>query len=257
MYCYKLTLAYDGTPYSGWQIQPNAPSIQQHLQEAIKTLLGGEVVSVIGSGRTDAGVHALAQVAHFKTTQLFDLHRLILALNGLLPRAIRIKTVERAPLHFHSQYSAIGKEYHYHLYLDRIMDPFRRLYCWHVLRRLDLGLLAQAATLFVGTHDFTSFANEPHAGSVARNPVRTLYRLDVHPSPGGVRLEFEGNGFLYKMVRNIVGTLVDVAAHKRSLEEIVALFEVKDRRQAGRAAPPQGLFLVRVDYPTDHLDERP
>jgi tRNA pseudouridine38-40 synthase len=253
MQCYKLTLTYDGTRYSGWQIQSNAPSIQQYVQEALAAFLGGEHVSVIGSGRTDAGVHALNQVAHFKTTHDLHPHRLLLALNGLLPRDIRIKTVEIAPLHFHSQYSAMRKEYHYHLYLERVMDPFRRLYCWHVLRKLDLDLLHQAAALFVGTHDFTSFANEPRAGSVAKNPVRTLYRLDLCPTEGGWRLEFEGNGFLYKMVRNIVGTLIDAASQRLTLSDVVSIFEAKDRRQAGRAAPPQGLFLVRVDYPEDHL----
>lgn len=255
MRCYKLTLAYDGTQYSGWQIQPNAPSIQQHLQEALMTFLSGETVAVIGSGRTDAGVHALNQIAHFKTEQEIDLNRLLLALNGLLPRDIRIKKAEVASLQFHSQHSALGKEYHYHLYLERVMDPFRRLYSWHILRRIDLPLFYEAADLFVGTHDFTSFANEPHAGAVAKNPVRTIYRLDICPTEGGLRLEFEGNGFLYKMVRNIVGTLVDVASHRLTLEEVKSIFEARDRRQAGRAAPPQGLFLVRVDYPENHLNE--
>lgn len=248
MHCYKLIIAYEGTRYSGWQIQPNAPSIQQHLQECLAAFLSGEHVALIGSGRTDAGVHALNQVAHFKTIQSFDPNRLLMALNGLLPRDIRVKVVEEVPLQFHSQHSAIGKEYHYHLFLERVMDPFRRLYCWHVLRRLDLSLLKEAAALFVGTHDFTSFANEAHSGSAARNPIRTLYRLDVCPSEGGVRLEFEGDGFLYKMVRNIVGTLVDVASHRLTHSEVMAIFESKDRRCASCAAPPQGLFLVRVNY---------
>ncbi len=251
MQCYKLTIAYDGTRYSGWQIQPNAPTIQQHLQEALANLLKGQQVAVIGSGRTDAGVHALNQIAHFKTEHEITPNRLLLALNGLLPRDIRIKKVEMAPLHFHSQHSAIGKEYHYHLYLERVMDPFRRLYSWHVLRKLDLALLKEAAILFVGTHDFTSFANEPHAGAVSKNPVRTLYRLDVYPGEGDMCLEFEGNGFLYKMVRNIVGTLVDVASHRLSLAEVLSIFEAKDRRRASRAAPPHGLFLVKVAYPED------
>lgn len=255
MKCYKLTLTYDGTRYSGWQIQPNAPSIQQCLQEALATFLSGENIAVIGSGRTDAGVHAINQVAHFKTQHELNPNRLLLALNGLLPRDIRVKKVEIAPLTFHSQCSAIGKEYHYYLYLERVLDPFRRLYCWHVLRKLDVALLHEAATLFIGTHDFTSFANEPHAGSVAKNPVRTIYRLSICPAEGGLRLEFEGNGFLYKMVRNIVGTLIEVASHRLTIADLIAIFEAKDRRTAGRAAPPQGLFLMRVDYPENHLVE--
>lgn len=253
MHCYKLTLTYDGTHYSGWQIQPNGPSIQQHLQESLAEFMSEDSVTVIGSGRTDAGVHALNQIAHFKTEHELNLNRLRLALNGLLPRDIRVKKVEIVPLKFHSQYSAIGKEYHYHLYLDRVMNPFRHLYCWHVLRKIDFNLLQEAAALFVGTHDFTSFANEPHAGSVTKNPVRTIYRLDVCPVEDGLRLEFEGNGFLYKMVRNIVGTLVDVASYRLTIAELISIFEAKDRRQSGPAAPPQGLFLVRVDYPDDHL----
>ena len=251
MFCYKLTLAYDGTRYSGWQIQSNASSIQQHLQEALGRFLSGEHVAVIGSGRTDAGVHALNQIAHFKTEHDFNLNRLLLALNGLLPRDIRVKKVELAPLQFHSQYDAISKEYHYHLFLERVMDPFRRNYCWHILRRLDFSLLKEAAALFIGTHDFTSFANEGHAGSASHDPIRTLYRLDVCPVEGGIRLEFEGNGFLYKMVRNIVGTLVDVASSRLTLGEVISIFEAKDRREASSAAPPQGLFLVRVNYPDD------
>lgn len=248
MHCYKITLAYDGTHYSGWQIQPNAPSIQQHLQEALATLFGGMPIAVIGSGRTDSGVHALNQTAHFKIEQQMEPNRLLLALNGLLPKDIRVKTVEKVHLKFHSQYHAIKKEYHYHLFLDRIMDPFQRLYTWHVLRKIDLALLKQGAQLFVGTHDFTSFANEASEGSAAKDAVRTIYRLDVCPTPGGVRLEFEGDGFLYKMVRNITGTLVDIASSRLSLDEVQKIFEAKDRRRASQAAPPQGLFLARVDY---------
>lgn len=255
MHGYKLTIVYDGTRYSGWQVQPNAPSIQQCLQEALTAILSGQQVIVIGSGRTDAGVHALGQIAHFRVVHHFDLYRLLWSLNGLLPSDIRVKKIEEVPLHFHAQYSATSKEYHYHLCVDRIMDPFRRLYCWHVLRKLNISLLKEAAALFLGTHDFTSFANEAHAGSVARNPIRTLYRLDVCPMEEEVRLEFEGNGFLYKMVRNIVGTLIEVASQRLALKDILAIFESKDRRCASPAAPPQGLFLVRVNYPHDHLGE--
>lgn len=253
MHCYKLTLTYDGTCYGGWQIQPNAPSIQQHLQEALRIFLNGESVVVIGSGRTDAGVHALNQVAHFKIPNEVTPNRLMLAFNGLLPHDIRVKKVEIAPLEFHAQYSAVSKEYHYQLFLERVMDPFRRLYCWHMLRKLDLSLLKEAATLFIGKHDFTSFANESHTGPAYHDPIRTIYRLDVCPAERGLRLEFEGDGFLYKMVRNIVGTLVDVASGRLHPHDILSIFEAKDRRKAGCAAPPSGLFLVSVNYPDEHL----
>jgi len=248
MHCYKLTIAYDGTRYCGWQIQPNALSIQQLIQEALFKLLKGHHVPVIGSGRTDTGVHARAQIAHFKWPERLDINKLLFSLNGLLPRDIRVKSVEEADSHFHAQYNASGKEYHYYLYLDKVMDPFRRSQCWHVHKRIDIPLLKEAAKRFVGEHDFTSFANEGDAGSVSRNPVRTIYRIDVCETEGGVRLEFEGNGFLYKMVRNIVGMLVDVASGRRTLEDVERIFAAKDRRQAPMAAPPQGLFLFRVSY---------
>ncbi len=248
MYAYKLIIAYDGTCYSGWQIQPNASSIQQVLQNVLKILLRTSV-PVIGSGRTDAGAHAYGQVAHFKHTQFLDLSRFLLSLNGILPRDIRIKKIEPVSLDFHAQYSAIGKEYHYYLHLDPVMDPFRRLYCWHIHQKIDLDTLVKGSTYFVGTHDFTSFANEAHTGSAAHDPIRTLYRLDIKNIEEGVRFEFEGDGFLYKMVRNIVGTLVEAASGKRPLEEIQTILEMKDRRRAGIAAPSRGLFLVRVDYP--------
>lgn len=248
MFYYKLTIAYDGTNYSGWQIQPNAISIQELIQNALKTFLHKERIVLIGSGRTDAGVHARAQVAHFRYEAEIDLYKLLSALNGILPRDIRIKHAELVDQRFHSQYSARGKIYHYHLCLDRVVDPFRRLYCWHVRRKLDMELLKSSASCFIGTHDFTAFANESHAGAAAKNPVRTIYRLDLIEEQGGVRLEFEGNGFLYKMVRNIVGTMVDVASLKRPYEDIQEIFVSKDRRKASLAAPPQGLFLVKVHY---------
>lgn len=248
MFCYKLLISYDGTHYSGWQIQPHAVSIQQHFQEALKKILKLKSVVVSGSGRTDAGVHALGQVAHFRIEKEVDKNQLKAALNGVLPLDIRVKQIDSVSSSFHARYSATGKEYHYHIHLDPVMDPFNRLYCWHVRRKIDLNLLREGAQLFTGVHDFTSFANESHKGSASQNAVRNLYRLEVYQTDKGVRLEFEGNGFLYKMVRNIVGTLVDVSSSRKSLKEIAKIFEAKDRRLASQAAPSQGLFLMRVDY---------
>lgn len=244
---YKLTIAYDGTKYSGWQIQENALGIQPIIQEKIRIVLK-EDIKLIGSGRTDAGVHALGQVAHFKCEKPVDSFKLLRSLNGMLPPEIRVHSCAQVPLDFHAQHSAKGKIYHYHLYLDEVMDPFIRLYRWHVRGRIDLEKLKDAAKKFLGTHDFTSFTNEADEGSAAKDPVRTIFRLDLVPEKGGIRLEFEGDGFLYKMVRNIVGTLIEVARGKRSVESIDELFAAKDRRQAGMAAPPQGLFLIQVHY---------
>lgn len=248
MFVYKLEIAYDGTAYSGWQIQPNGPSIQHTISEQLCKVLQLPEITLIGSGRTDAGVHALGQVAHFRVSERVDENKVLHSLNCLLPKDIRIKSLSAVPSDFHAQYSAKGKIYHYYLHLDKVLDPFRRQYSWHIQTPFDSRLLIEAASYFVGTHDFTSFANEAHLGSAAKNPVRELYRLDPVPVEGGLRLEFEGNGFLYKMVRNIVGTLVEVGLGKRSVEEIPVIMAARDRGRAGQAAPPQGLFLVTVHY---------
>jgi len=249
---YKLVIAYDGTNYSGWQVQPNATSIQSLIQDAIATIIREEI-TLIGSGRTDAGVHAIGQVAHFKSTQKINTSRLWISLNGILPKDIRVLSIESVPEKFHSQRSAISKTYHYHLHLDPVLDPFKRQFSYHVRKKIDLELLRKAAALFAGKHDFKSFANEAHKGAASKNSVRTLMRLDVVEEPGGIRLEFQADGFLYKMVRNIVGMLLDIASGKKKLEDIAEIFAAKDRRKASIAAPPEGLFLMAVEYPEDLL----
>ena len=250
MHTYKLSIAYDGTNYHGWQIQPNGVSIQEVIQQAMHVILRNEI-TIIASGRTDAGVHARGQVAHFRVNDPIDVYRLMGSLNAMLPADIRINNIVEVSPNFHAQYSPKGKTYHYHIHLELIADPFHRLYRFHVREKIDVNILKECSKLFVGTHDFTSFANESHQGSVSKDPVRTLFRLDVVDQPGGIRLEFEANGFLYKMVRNIVGTLLETAAGKYSIEDVKAMFAAKDRKKAGKAAPPHGLFLVHVNYPTD------
>lgn len=244
---YKMTIAYDGSAYSGWQVQDNAPTIQQHLEEAIETVLKTSVY-VIGSGRTDSGVHARGQVANFKHCHEIDLFRFFASINALLPKDIRVLKIEKVPLKFHAQHSALSKTYHYHIRLHRIQDPFQRLYSFHVREKIDLNLLQAAADLFIGTHDFASLANEAHSGCAAYDSIRTIQAINLTLQEEGICLEFKADGFLYKMVRNIVGTLLEVAAHKRSIETIPPLFDTRDRRKAGMAAPPHGLFLMQVDY---------
>lgn len=246
-YKYKLTLAYDGTQYSGWQIQPNAISIQEILQDKLEILLKKRA-TVVGSGRTDAGVHAMGQVAHFRHDDELDLFKILASLNGLLPRDIRVKKIEAVSGDFHARFSAINKEYHYHLNLHFVQDPFNRLYSWHLPEKIDLDLLQECAQLFVGTHDFTSFANEAKAGATARNPIRTIKKIDMVPEREGIRLEFEAGSFLYKMVRNLTGMIIEVAKGKRDLSEVSEILAAKDRRLAGRAAPAHGLFLMKVKY---------
>jgi len=247
-YNYKLTIAYDGTHYCGWQVQPNGISIQEIIQ-AKASIITREHVIVIGSGRTDSGVHALGQVANFHTSSPLDTFRFQGSLNSLLPPDIRVLKTEEVADAFHAQYSPIGKIYHYLVHLGPVSDPFKRLYSYHLKEKIDINTLKAAASTLLGKHDFTSFANQAHLGSAARDAVRTLYRLDIVEEQGGVRLEFEGDGFLYKMVRNIVGTLLEISAGKYSKDELPMILASKDRKLAGQAAPPQGLFLVKVLYP--------
>jgi tRNA pseudouridine38-40 synthase len=247
VYKYKMTLAYDGNHYSGWQIQSNDVSIQEILQQKLQ-ILTGKPTPITGAGRTDAQVHAMGQVAHFTTDKLLDPYQFCYSFNCLLPKDIRINHMIEVPLTFHARYSATGKIYHYHLHIGPVESPFTRLHSWHLYQKIDLQLLRQAALLFVGTHDFSSFTNEAYRGAAARNPVRTIHRLDVVNEPGGVRLEFQGDGFLYKMIRNIVGTLVDVATGKRPISDIPKMMEAKDRQHAGKGAPAHGLFLMEVLY---------
>lgn len=240
---YKLTIAYDGARYAGWQVQENATSIQSLIQKALQTVLR-HPLDLTGSGRTDAGVHARGQTAHFDTDVPFTPLRLLLSLNALLPPDIRILSIDPVPSDFHARYSAVGKVYHYHLHLRPIADPFSRLYSHQVLGPFNLEALTTAASHFLGTHDFASFANV----SPQKDTVRTLRRLDVIAEKNGIRLEFEGDGFLYKMVRNITGTLLDIAAGKIALADLPAIFAARDRRAAGHAAPAHGLFLIHVHY---------
>lgn len=248
MYKFKITISYDGTHYSGWQVQPNAISIQSLIQNALQIVLRTPT-SVTGSGRTDAGVHALGQVAHFTTPFLpTSLQKLLYSLNCILPEDIRILSIEPVDANFHARYSARAKIYHYYLHTERYIDPFKRLYRTHIRHKMDSEKLRRALNLFVGTHDFTSFANQATEGSAAKNPIKTITRIDLKKEPGGYRIEFEGEGFLYKMVRNLVGAALEVASGKMSPEEIALLLTAKDRRLAPKTAPPQGLFLYKVLY---------
>ncbi len=253
---YKILISYDGTRYAGWQVQVNAVAIQPLIQKAIETILR-HPISLTGSGRTDAGVHALGQVAHFETEVPFEMSPFLLSVNALIPVEIRVHKVEKVKSDFHARYSAMAKIYHYHLHLDPILDPFNRLYRHHVRGPCDLDLLSKSKEFFIGTHDFTSFANQPHRGSASHDAVRTITRIDIVPQEGGIRLEFEANGFLYKMVRNITGTLLDIAAKRIDVSSLESIFQAKDRKASGSSAPPQGLFLMEVKYPQETQSDTP
>ncbi len=241
---YKICIAYDGTNYGGWQIQPNRLTIQELLEEKLAILLK-KPTKVTGSGRTDAGVHAMAQVANFHHEGPLFPKLFLRSMNALLPPDIRILSIDEVEDSFHARFSAKGKAYHYHLSLTPTILPFVRNFRYHPRGKLDIKKMTEAAPLFIGKHDFTSFAN---VGSSSENPIKTLRRLDLVQEGDDLILQFEGDGFLYKMVRNIVGALIQVGRGKLEPEEIKQILAAKDRTRASQAAPPQGLFLFRVEY---------
>lgn len=245
---YRLLLSYDGSAYCGWQVQNNGLSIQGLVQEHLAVLLR-QNCHVTGSGRTDAGVHAKAQVAHFDGPEDLDLRRIHISLNALLPSDIRVLSIERAPEDFHARYSAKRKLYCYSLCLGKVQSPFLRRYSLHHPRKLQLDRMDEACALLLGTHDFTSFANSAHEGSAAINAVRTLYRCEIERQNDRAFIYFEGNGFLYKMVRNLVGSLLEVGLDKKTVADFKAALEAQDRKASGPTAPATGLCLERVDYP--------
>jgi tRNA pseudouridine38-40 synthase len=243
----KLTIAYDGTNYLGWQRQKTGPTIQGVLEETLARLLGHRV-KLRAAGRTDAGVHALGQVANFLTTNkmpLADIHR---ALNALLPKDIAVVKVEEVPIKFNAQYDAKYKTYFYQIYNHPIRNPVWRLYSWWVPQKLDLEAMKACLPLFVGEKDFASFRK---TGSDIRTTVRTVYDVRLKRVVGVahmLRFEISARGFLRYMVRNIVGALVEVGLHRLTPEGLKEIMEAKDRSLAPPPAPPQGLFLKGVYY---------
>ena len=242
----KLIVAYDGASFAGWQSQSHRNAIQDHLERAFERI-SGERVRVHGSGRTDAGVHALAQCAHVDLAKdRLPAARWTEALNALLPPTIRILRCRYVSKNFHARLCAKGKIYRYRIWSASVLPPFEYGRVWHVPRPLDLKLLKKAANCFVGTHDFAAFA--ANRGKPERSTVRTIYSVAVRRRGSFVMIEFDGDGFLYKMIRLIVGSLVRCALGKLRIEEVtdqLAAARISHRRFA---APAEGLFLVRVRY---------
>jgi tRNA pseudouridine38-40 synthase len=251
MRTFKLTLSYDGTNYAGWQIQSNAPSIQALLERAL-SMIAGSKVRVVGSGRTDAGVHALAQVASCRLETRLTCEELLRAINGNLPIDIRVKEVRHAADDFHALRDAVRKSYRYVIQDGRVHDVFQRGYCWFVPGELDVGSMRRAGSYLTGRHDFASFQS---AGSPRATTVRTVYELDISRRQGDqdcfIDFDISANGFLYNMVRNIVGTLVEVGRGANKPEWVPTVLRALNRQGAGPTAPSQGLFLMRVKYGTD------
>ncbi len=247
MRTFKLTLAYDGSNYFGWQFQPGHITLQETLERVLRQITGEEI-RVAASGRTDAGVHALGQVVSFTSATHLAAEVLQRALNAELPDDMAVLEAREAPADFHANRCAVRKRYRYQIYDGPIRDVFDRRYVWHVTGRLDELAMHRAAQALCGTHDFSSFET---AGSERETSVRTVYELAVRRDPAlaeRISLEIEANGFLYNMVRAIVGTLVEVGRRKRDERWPAEVLAAQDRRAAGKTAPPQGLFLVRVDY---------
>ena len=241
----RLVIAYDGSAYHGWQRQQNAMTLQQVLEESLQEMLG-EPVRVFASGRTDAGVHALGQVAHFATHSPLHPDVIKKGLNSLLPDDMVVRVAGYAPHDFHARYSAKRKRYEYRILNTREPDIFRRKYEWHIRKELDKEKMRRCLTMILGKHDFSAFRS---TGSGNRNPVRTVYHAElVEEKDGLVKIVMEADGFLRHMVRNVVGTLVEVGLGKMSPEEISGVLKSGDRSKAGAKAPAHGLFLVKVDY---------
>lgn len=239
----KLTIQYDGTKYCGWQKQPNSSGIQGTIEYAIYEITK-EKVNIIGSGRTDAGVHALGQVANLKTNSNIPAARIPDALNAKLPKDISIIDCQEVSDDFHSRYSATGKIYRYLIYNKPYRSPLYKDISYHVRYDLDIEKMRVEAQSLLGTHEFKGFMS---SGSSVKDTVRTIHNISIEYSGDLIVLEVEGNGFLYNMVRIIVGTLVDIGRGRidKPLEEIIAS---QDRGEAGHTAPAHGLFLKKVHY---------
>ncbi len=240
----KITLAYDGTRFVGWQRQAGGESIQGLLEDALARFEGGPV-TVHGAGRTDASVHALGQVASARVSFTHDPATLTRALNAHLPEEIRVVSVEDRDDTFHARFSASGKTYRYRIRNTPVADPFDRAFAWHLPEALSLDPMTRAAALLVGTHDFRAFRS---VGGEVSSTVRTVTRSEWRHEGGLLSYEISGDGFLRHMVRAIVGTLVEIGRGWREADDMAALLATGTRADAGSTAPPHGLFLVSVDY---------
>jgi len=254
---FKLVIAYDGTAYEGWQVQKTGTGVQEKVEHALTKLFASKP-RLHSSSRTDTGVHALGMVAHFEVPNgecKMTPRKLALALNAWLPEDIRVVSAARAPEKFHARFDAKGKQYRYFVWNHTAMNPLIRGTAWHVPRPLDLRAMRAAALLFVGKHDFKSFA--ANRNYEMESTVRTLTRCELKKKGPLLTFVIEGDGFLYKMCRGIVGTIVQVGLGKFPASEIKQMLAQKDRRVAGMTAPAKGLVLWKVFYsPPRHRGHR-
>ena len=240
----KLTIAYKGTRYAGWQIQKNAPTVEAEIKAAIRKITG-EDTTVYGAGRTDAGVHALGQTANFFTTSSIPAERVALALNANLPADIRIVKSEAVPASFHSRFCAIGKIYRYRIDTGAVYNPLFAELAWHLPYPMDIDRMRGASRCLIGTHDFRCFMA---SGSSVKDTVRTIEAIDIKKENHFVILTFRGNGFLYNMVRIIVGTLSEIGMEMREGDDMPLILTSRNRLKAGKTAPAKGLVMEKVIY---------
>jgi tRNA pseudouridine38-40 synthase len=240
----KLTIEYDGTDFCGWQKQVGLRTVEGVLNNALSVVLNEEV-SIIGSGRTDAKVHALGQVANFKSETQIALDRFSRAVNAYLPRDVAILSAEEVPMEFHSRYEPKRKTYIYKVQNGSVCRPVYRNYAGHYYRNLEEEKMRKALQMFVGEHDFKAFMS---AGSKIKKTVRTIYKAEISREKDLLIIEVEGNGFLYNMVRRIVGIVLEAGSGRLEIDEIPKILEEKDNKRTMRLAPPQGLYLKTVQY---------
>jgi tRNA pseudouridine38-40 synthase len=246
----KLTLSYDGHDFAGWQVQPDRVSVQGTLVSAFEHLTGEKILPQ-GSGRTDAGVHALAQIATVSIESPIPATNLVRALNDVLPRSIRVLSVQEAPPDFHARRSAVAKTYRYHIYREAICSPFQARYVYHHPYPLDESRMIDSASLVEGEHDFTSFAAvDPETRKEGQeiNNVRTIFRSTWHTHADELIYTVRGSGFLHHMVRNLVGMFLLVGKGSLKKEDVRRILDLRDRSAAAATAPASGLFLVSVEY---------
>lgn len=242
---YKLTIQYDGGRYKGWQrLGDSENTVQGKIENAI-SVMTGYPVEIIGSSRTDAGVHALAQVANFKISDQLPESKIMNFLNHYLPPDISITEVVQVDDRFHARYNAKDKTYIYKIWNEAYSHPFMRKYSMHVAKKLDIELMKKAAQHFIGEHDFTAYSN---AKSKKKDAVRTIYSLDIEEVDGFIQFRVSGNGFLYNMVRKIVGTLIEVGLGDKKAEDIPAIIASKERSQTGGMAEAYGLYLEKIHF---------
>ena len=242
---FKLTISYDGTAFVGWQRQASGTSIQELLEDAF-ALLEGQPVAVTGAGRTDAGVHALAQAAHVSLQRIIDAATVVRALNNHLPPAVRVLAAVEVPAIFHARFDAAAKRYRYRIWNQPVLSPFERTFTWHIPGPiLDVEAMAAAAARLEGRHDFAAFQT---AGAETHTSHRVLFSSRISAERPLITYDVRGDGFLRHMVRSIVGTLVEVGRGRHPPEWITEVLMSKDRARGGRTAPAAGLFLVGVEY---------